>query len=268
MPLEPEQMAEIVANAVKAHMAPLLVRLAALEARPVVHGRDGKDGVAGRDGLTVVGRDGAPGPVGPAGPQGDRGPAGDVGPAGPPGPQGEPGIGLPGPMGPQGDRGPEGAPGTTGPVGEPGPVGPAGERGMPGAPGPVGPAGRDGSDGTLDNLKVVPHEDGRGFDLRYKDSDRTVEGGVLRYPVVLDRGVWKAEANYEAGDGVTWGGSWWIAQAQTSGARPGDGATAWRLAVKAGRDGKPGKDGARGEKGDTGAAGRDLTQLGPDGAKW
>lgn len=115
---------------------------------------------------------------------------------------------------------------------------------------------------------MVAHEDGRGFDLRYKDSDRTVDGGVLRFPVVLDRGVYKAETSYDTGDAVSWGGSLWIAQAPVSGVKPGEGATPWRLAVKAGRDGKPGRDGAKGDKGDTGSPGRDLTQLGSRGEKW
>jgi len=147
-------------------------------------------------------------------------------------------------------------------------TGASGHDGADGYNGKDGRDGRDGSDGTLENVKVVPHDDGRGFDLRYKDSDRLIDGGVLRYPVVLDRGVYKSETAYDAGDGVTWGGSWWIAQAQTQGIKPGDGPTSWRLAVKAGRDGKPGRDGDVGPDGKAGPAGRDLTQMDEKGRKW
>jgi integrin beta 3 len=131
-----------------------------------------------------------------------------------------------------------------------------------------GKDGRDGSDGTLENLKVVQSEDLRTVTLLYKDSGRPVDGGVLHFPVVLDRGVFKSEAHYEAGDGVTWGGSFWIAQAETSGVKPGEGATPWRLAIKAGRDGKPGRDGKDGPEGKQGPAGRDLTQMDSQGRKW
>lgn len=70
---------------------------------------------------------------------------------------------------------------------------------------------------------------------------------------------------YLEGDGVTWGGSFWIAQKDTA-TKPDGGE--WRLAVKKGRDGKDGLAGERGEKGLPGPAGRDLTQIGADGSKW
>jgi integrin beta 3 len=178
-----------------------------------------------------------------------------------------------------GERGEPGLHGTDGEsiLGPAGPQGPAGERGEPGLHGKDGAAGlnghdgrdgKDGSNGTLDNLKVVQSEDHRTVTLCFKDSGAPVEGGVLRFPVVLDRGVFKSETPYVAGDGVTWGGSWWIAQADTTGQKPGDGATAWRLAVKAGRDGKPGHDGVAGPEGKPGPAGRDLTQMDSKGRKW
>jgi hypothetical protein len=56
-------------------------------------------------------------------------------------------------------------------------------------------------------------------------------------PVVLDAGVWREGKAYEAGDGVTWAGSYWIAQKDTA-AKP-DSGDGWRLAVKRGRDAKP-----------------------------
>lgn len=63
-------------------------------------------------------------------------------------------------------------------------------------------------------------------------------------PVVIDRGVFKVESEYKAGDGVTWGGSYWIAQKDAPEGKPGEpGSEGWRLAVKKGRDGKDGKNG-------------------------
>ena len=53
---------------------------------------------------------------------------------------------------------------------------------------------------------------------------------------MLDAGVWKEGATYAAGDGVTLGGSFFIAQAETT-AKPGK-SDEWRLAVKRGTDGR------------------------------
>lgn len=98
-------------------------------------------------------------------------------------------------------------------------------------------------------------EDGRdGFDLEAFDcealDERTIElrftgaGQVHRYelefPVIIDRGVFKAGEAYKRGDAVTWGGSLWIAQKET-GEKPDSPESGWRLAVKKGRDGKDAK---------------------------
>jgi hypothetical protein len=56
----------------------------------------------------------------------------------------------------------------------------------------------------------------------------------------IDRGVYRPEQNYKRGDGVSFGGSFWIAQVDDSADKPGT-SEAWRLAVKRGRDGKDGK---------------------------
>jgi integrin beta 3 len=80
------------------------------------------------------------------------------------------------------------------------------------------------------------------------------------------RGVWKAGDAYEPGDTVTWGGSLFVCRRETI-AKP-ETNDDWTLAVKRGRDGKDGQPGRPGERGPEGAAGRDLTQRGPDGSKW
>ena len=57
-------------------------------------------------------------------------------------------------------------------------------------------------------------------------------------PSTIDKGVYSENKTYEQGDGVTYGGSYWIAQQETK-SKPGTDNT-FRLAVKAGRNGKDG----------------------------
>src|SRR5262249_22040697 len=58
----------------------------------------------------------------------------------------------------------------------------------------------------------------------------------IKTAIVLDAGVWKDGTIYVAGDGVTLGGSFFIAQTTTT-AKPGK-SDEWRLAVKRGSDGR------------------------------
>lgn len=227
--MQADQFAEIVATAIKAAVSPLMARIVALEARSAQPGRDG------RDGLTIKGD---PGDRGERGPQGEQGPPGERGPQGPPGVTGEPGA-----------RGETGAQGEQGPPGE---RGPEGAKGLDGAPGEKGADGINGRDGTLEQLKIVQSDDFRTVTLCFKNGD-PIEGGTLRFPIVIDRGAFKAGTMYAIGDGVTWARSYWIAQAATK-AEPGIDTT-WRLAVKHGRDGTPGPKGADGKDG---RPGRDL----------
>src|SRR6185436_17213311 len=88
--------------------------------------------------------------------------------------------------------------------------------------------------------------------LRFVRGDVVIE---FRVPGIVDRGVYKDGTMYEKGDGATWAGSFWIAQ-RTMADKPGDGATGWRLAVKAGRDGREGKPGLAGKDGLHGKDGR------------
>lgn len=153
---------------------------------------------------------------------------------GAPGPAGLPGVdGAPGP---QGERGPEGPAGRDGRDGLPGVSGGPGEKGLDGAP---GAAGADGRDGTLENL-LVKHDGERTISLCFKDGG-PIEGGVIRFPVPLYRGVFVEGKAYESADMVTWGGSTWLCNQETS-TKPGDGSKAWTLVVKRGRDGKDGRD--------------------------
>jgi hypothetical protein len=64
---------------------------------------------------------------------------------------------------------------------------------------------------------------------------------VENRPELRYRGVWEISRQYQAGDICTdHGGMWHCNQPTTD--RPGEGATAWRLCVKKGRDGKDGRD--------------------------
>lgn len=112
--------------------------------------------------------------------------------------------------------------------------------------GPPGPAGADGVNGK-DGV------DGLGFDdmdVEF-DGDRTVllkfarGSRVKSWPIVLpfmrQQGVYQEGHTYTTGDVVTWGGSQWHCEAETT-TKPGDGSKAWTLVVKRGRDGKDGRD--------------------------
>jgi Collagen triple helix repeat (20 copies) len=155
--------------------------------------------------------------------------------------------------------GPRGEPGLEGKRGEKGDAGEKGERGEPGAQGATGPAGSDGKDGAPGQKG----EPGRNAsDLNYlqnyaaeqvaralktatvmtPDGGRTLCWAIgdlvheIKTAIVLDAGVWKEGASYVPGDGVTLGGSFFIAQTVTT-AKPGK-SDEWRLAVKRGSDGR------------------------------
>lgn len=100
--------------------------------------------------------------------------------------------------------------------------------------------GKDGIDGTdglsLDSFTAVQEEGGRVVTMSLVAGDRT-EHVRLHFPVVLDKGFWKEGISAEAGDGFTFGGSYWIAQKDTD-TKPDIGNPDWRLAVKRGRDAK------------------------------
>ena len=155
-----------------------------------------------------------------------------------PGPAGEAGSegkrGLQGERGDRGEKGEKGEPGKTGPAGA---DGQAGERGQKGEP------GRNAADLSL----LQEYIDQRferaieGASVTTPDGGRTLLwslGGKVfhvKTAVVLDAGIWK-EGAYSIGDGVTSGGSFWIAQVETT-AKPGK-SDDWRLAVKRGADGR------------------------------
>jgi len=110
-----------------------------------------------------------------------------------------------------------------------------GQDGAPGRDGKDGAPGRDGKDGTdgvgFDDMGFEARED--GCYLVWEKGDVVKEA---RLPIPMDRGVWKEGTVYRAGDGVTWGGHYWFAQEETT-EKP-DSGKGWRMAVRRGRDGK------------------------------
>lgn len=231
-------------------------------------GADGKDGRDGVDGST--GKDGAPGKDGRDGIDGKDGQ---------PGKDGAPGVGTPGKDGKDGEKGLDGREGRDG---EPGrdavhvdvlaDIEPAKryQRGTfaayrggmirsfkattPLSEEPdLEKAGWHVVLAGISEVAIETSDDMRTIGMAISLTNGTVVHKEMKNRVLLDRGVWKAEA-YEGGDGVTWDGCFWIAQRSAQAEeRPGDSSGAWRLAVKKGRDGR---DGLRGPKGDQGMRGQ------------
>lgn len=106
-----------------------------------------------------------------------------------------------------------------------------------------GTDGKDGKDGIgFDDMDVV-YDGERTVTLKFQRGE-TVKEYAFSLPVQIDRGVFKAASEYKRGDGVTWDGSYWIAQKDAPIGKPGEpGSNGWRLAVKKGRDGKDGRNG-------------------------
>lgn len=112
---------------------------------------------------------------------------------------------------------------------------------VPGPAGTDGQAGKDGADGLgFDDLVAVQQDD-RSFTIKASRGDRVKDIGTARFPVQIQRGVYVEGKSYELGDMVTWAGSQWHCNEETS-TKPGDGLKAWTLVVKRGRDGKDGRD--------------------------
>lgn len=224
-----------------------------------------KDGKDGRDGV-----DGQPGETGATGEAGPKGDPGELGPAGADGREGA--AGQPGEKGEPGERGLDGKDGTNGLDGRDGVdgIGLAGafiDRDgeltltmtdgrtkalglVVGRDGPPGLDGKDGMDGMSWDGVEFDYDGERRLAMTAVLGDEEKQKQLVM-PIVIDRGVYRPETVYEKGDGVTWAGSWWIAQKDAPAEKPGENGD-WRLAVKRGRDGKDGKDGAKGDPGPEG----------------
>lgn len=127
---------------------------------------------------------------------------------------------------------------------------------QPGPQGERGAAGERGNDAfQLSELDMSSPDGGRTIVFTFKRGD-LVETREIKTAIVMDCGVWR-DGSYVKGDGVSWDGSFWIAQRDTS-TKPGTPGSDWRMAVKRGQNGKagePGSPGAKGDKGDRGDRG-------------
>lgn len=95
------------------------------------------------------------------------------------------------------------------------------------------PAPKDGF--TPDDFDVAVN--GRVFTISMRCGERVVTREI-KVPFPVDRGVYRSTVSYEKGDVVTYGGSQWIAEKDTSTKPPSDD---WRLQVRRGSDGKDAK---------------------------
>lgn len=243
------------------------------DGEPGKDGADGKDGTDGKDGQTgPQGLPGEPGAPGEAGPQGDKGEPGDAGQQGTAGKDADPEViaeivseavakAVTEIVIPKGDRGEKGDTGEPGPIGKDGAslinltidrdgrlqatltdgatrdLGVViGKDGVDGKDGKDGTPGRDGK-GFSGVTSFSLDKDGRTLIVKHKDGESETEERVT-LPHPLDRGVFKEGTSYQKGDSVSWGGSMFIAQRETTD-KP-ETSDAWRLAVKRGRDGKDG----------------------------
>lgn len=148
---------------------------------------------------------------------------------GPPGPKGDPGergadSTVPGPKGDPGERGERGAVGDLGPQGERGAEGLQGREGLAGKDGALGEKGERGADGIASREELESLIEVRFADLQVRTFADAYQG------------VYQADRDYTRGMLTTWGGSLFLALADTR-ARPemnGD----WKLIVKRGADGR------------------------------
>jgi len=163
-------------------VAPLVARLAELEARPILKGDPGERGAEGPQGLT-----------GPSGPEGPVGPKGDVG---------EPGV-----IGEQGGKGEKGDTGRDG-------------RDAADLTLLFKHIDEQIAVVVADQFKgasITSSDSGRTLLAALGDKIHEIKTAVP-----LDRGVWKDGTTYAAGDSVSHGNSLFIAQTQTTTKPPSD----------------------------------------------
>lgn len=98
------------------------------------------------------------------------------------------------------------------------------------------PEPKDGAPGIGWEDMHVEHDGKRMVSFVWKKGDAEHRADIV-IPAVIDAGFFKEGQTYEHGDGVTFGGSYWIAQKATD-AKPEVGSEFWRLSVRRGRDGK------------------------------
>lgn len=99
------------------------------------------------------------------------------------------------------------------------------------------PKAKDGQDALdIEDFELSLGEDGRTITASLKRGERVIQKSV-KINTILDKGVYSDKESYEKGDGVTYAGSYWIAQKDNPEGKPSS-SEDFRLAVKRGRDGR------------------------------
>lgn len=85
---------------------------------------------------------------------------------------------------------------------------------------------------------VVAQEDDRNFNFIAEKSSGSIAKLPFYVPAMVYKRVYQDGKTYKKGDTVTWAGSMWHCDEDTT-EKPGDGSKHWTLAAKRGRDGNP-----------------------------
>ena len=233
-----QQMVEVVKGYVDRQTAPLIARIAELEAREMPAAIQGERGEKGEPGepadMEMVKQwvaegvaaavEAIPAPEAKEGERGPEGPAGQKGADGADGKPGADGIGLADAM--IDKDGNLHLTMTNGQV-----------KNLGSVHGKDGNDGKDGESLTLDDFDVT-QVDERSLEFSFTKGDVT-HSFEIEFPVAIYRGVYENEREYAKGDMVTWAGSLWHANEATASKPGSDGP--WQLAAKKGRDGRDAK---------------------------
>lgn len=99
------------------------------------------------------------------------------------------------------------------------------------------PKPKDGRDALeLKDFDIRLNDDLRTLTMSLKSEDVTIERSVI-IPTIIDRGVFSDKKEYALGDGVTYGGNFWISQKDNPQGKPSTNQD-WRLAVRKGASAK------------------------------
>jgi len=238
--LDLDAIADVVAGAVREANGPLLARIDALEKRQLVlpeKGEPGERGLQGEPGqvdmeavkalVSAAVADLPPPERGEKGAPGNDGLSGESGSDGLPGADGKDGVGLADAL--KDEDGNLVLVMTDGRTKNLGPV-----NGRDGEP------GKDGADGLGFEHMTVEQVNERTIAFMFKRGEQEAEVNVT-LPVLIGRGVWTANQDYERGDVVTWGGTAWEAVEPVKATKPDMSSGGWRILAKRGRDGKDAK---------------------------
>lgn len=241
MNFDPEKFGDAMGAAIKAATAPLLTRIADLEAKLAQVPDVAALVAAAIKALPVP----IPGPAGPAGPAGEPGAKGVDGVAGERGEAGIQGLqGVPGQAGPAGEKGADGLSVAGAMIDRDGALqitlsnGEVKNMGaVVGRDGANGKDGKDGIDGIgLDSFTMEYLPDTHEISLKAVAAGRTQE---TKFPAggIHAQGYWRDGVKVKAGHAWSYNGCLWVALKETA-SEPTPAAADWLLAARKGKDGE------------------------------